>query len=232
MQAANMVRFVGDSVSKSGHDLSELPQNLHTHIGAPSQSAAIKLAWELEERGILRFASGALAKATNKYHKYFFRPSNISLTLDGWQEYEDGKRGHISENYGFLAMKFNDSHLEAMVQGMKCAIKENLGYALHDMREVSEAGIIDNIMREKIRGAKFIIADLSHDNPGAYFEAGYAEGLNKPVIYICEKEKFEDKNKGTHFDTNHCTTVPWPKGVSDNFYKELIATLRRSLDQV
>ena len=39
-----------------------------------------------------------------------------------------------------------------------------------------------------IRDAKFVIADLTHDNNGAYWEAGYAEGLGKPVIYICEKE--------------------------------------------
>ena len=62
-------------------------------------------------------------------------------------------------------------------------------------------------MRVKIRDAKFVIADLTHDNNGAYWEAGYAEGLGKPVVYICEKTKFEDKNNGTHFDVNHCTTL-------------------------
>src|SRR3546814_6925901 len=73
------------------------------------------------------------------------------------------------------------------------------------MRNVARAGIIDNIMRSQIRDAAFVIVDLTHDNSGAYWEAGYAEGLGKPVIYICEKAKF-DKAK-THFDTNHCTTV-------------------------
>ena len=96
------------------------------------------------------------------------------------------------------------------------------------MRDVARAGVIDNIMRTQIRDSAFVIADLTHDNPGAYWEAGYAEGLGKPVIYICEKSKFD--NESTHFDTNHCTTVPWSKDDPEGFRKELIATLRRSLD--
>ena len=39
-----------------------------------------------------------------------------------------------------------------------------------------------------VRDAAFVISDLTHDNSGAYWEAGYAEGLGKPVIYICEEK--------------------------------------------
>src|SRR3546814_14354246 len=83
-------------------------------------------------------------------------------------------------------------------------------------------------MRSQIRDAAFVIVDLTHDNSGAYWEAGYAEGLGKPVIYICEKAKF-GKAK-THFDTNHCTTVVWTRDTGEEFRAELIATLRRSLN--
>ena len=96
---------------------------------------------------------------------------------------------------------------------------------------MTSAGIIDNIMRTRIRVAKFVIADLTHNNNGAYWEAGYAEGLGKPVIYICEKEKFD--KEGTHFDTNHCTTIFWSKSRDndEDFRQELTATLHRSLDE-
>ncbi len=96
------------------------------------------------------------------------------------------------------------------------------------MRDVAQAGVIDNIMRDQIRNSAFVIVDLTHDNSGAYWEAGYAEGLGKPVVYICERTKFQEAS--THFDTNHCTTVPWSSGDPDGFRRELIATLRRSLD--
>jgi nucleoside 2-deoxyribosyltransferase len=96
------------------------------------------------------------------------------------------------------------------------------------MRDVARAGIIDNIMREQIRDAAFLVADLTHDNYGAYWEAGYAEGLGKPVIYLCEKSKF--KAAPPHFDTNHCTTVLWQSDEIEEFKKAIVATLRRSLN--
>ena len=83
-------------------------------------------------------------------------------------------------------------------------------------------------MRTQIRDAAFVLVDLTHDNSGAYWEAGYGEGLGKPVIYICEQNKFDTEK--THFDTNHCTTVAWSIGDPEPFVERLIATLRRSLN--
>ena len=157
--------------------------------------------------------------------------AGVDLTLDGWEQYEAEKRGAFAGNYGFLAMQFGDSGLDAFVRDvLKPAVNEKTGHELVDMRDVGRAGIIDNIMRVQIRDAKFVIADLTHDNHGAYWEAGYAEGLGKPVIYICEKKKFDEKK--THFDTNHCTTVPWSRDDEEGFRQDLIATLRRSLGEV
>ena len=67
--------------------------------------------------------------------------------------------------------------------------------------------MIDLRMRVEIRSAKFLVADLTDENRGAYWEAGFAEGLGKKVCYTCEGSKF-DKVK-THFDTEHLLTVKW-----------------------
>lgn len=126
-------------------------------------------------------------------------------------------------------MKFKDADLEAFVKNVvKPTIKREIDYDVIDVRDVSRAGIIDNIMRAQIRDAAFVLVDLTHDNSGAYWEAGYAEGLGKPVIYLCEREKFDQAK--THFDTNHCTTVPWSTENPEEFGNELVATLRRSLN--
>jgi nucleoside 2-deoxyribosyltransferase len=79
----------------------------------------------------------------------------------------------------------------------------------------------------EIRNARFLIADLTDDNEGAYWEAGFAEGLGKPVIFICEEAKFEEKK--THFDTNHHLTVKWDKGSPQGAAEELKATIRATL---
>lgn len=68
---------------------------------------------------------------------------------------------------------------------------------------------------------KFLLAELTHNNAGAYWEAGFAEGLGKPVIYLCRKDLFDDKSKGTHFDTNHHLTVVWKAEKMDEAARRL-----------
>ena len=89
------------------------------------------------------------------------------------------------------------------------------------------AGLIDDRLRVAIQASDFVIADLTHDNLGAYWEAGYAEGLGKPVIYTCESTRFE-ANK-THFDTNHHLTIAWDVGNPDVTTRKLKATVRATL---
>lgn len=219
----NLIRYVGDRVSESGEPINSLSSlAIQRAIDAPSEIFAEQLIEEMCE-----YATIKMAEPIRTFGGTTFR--QVNLTLDGWKQYEAEKRGQFGGNYGFIAMQFNDPNLEAFVQEVvKPTVKENTGYDLVDMRDVSQAGVIDNIMRVQIRDAAFVIAELSHDNLGAYWEAGYAEGLGKPVIYICEQKKFDEK--GTHFDTNHCTTVFWNRDNDEDFKKELIATIRRSLD--
>lgn len=151
-----------------------------------------------------------------------------SLSLDGWERYEAERRGDFASRYVFLAMKFNDPVLDPFVETiLKPAVRDAIAFDLVDVRNVSHAGIIDNIMRAQIRDAAFVIVDLTHDNSGAYWELGYAEGLGTPVIYICEQSKFDAAR--THFDTNHCTTVMWRADEPAAFTDQLVATLCRSL---
>ena len=229
-QAANIVRFIGDEVSRSGKVIAVLPIDIYAVIGAPDYNAVIRLTKELEERKILTADPlGTAVRHDNVTGLPRQDFTNIGLSLDGWEQYEAEKRGEFQGNYGFIAMQFGDPELDPFVKDVvKPAVKEGVGYDLVDMRDVGRAGVIDNIMRTQIRDAAFVIVDLTHDNSGAYWEAGYAEGLGKPVLYICEKTKFEEAR--THFDTNHCTTVLWSRDDDEGFKQELIATLRRSLN--
>ena len=216
VQAMNIIRYIGDEVSRTNMPIGQLSN-------IPDTVFFSKLLEELENRG--------LVKTTGEPVRSFQGTTflDVNLTLDGWEKYEEEKRGQFRGNYGFIAMQFGDSELDPFVKNVvKPAVKEGIGYDLVDMRDVAQAGVIDNILRTQIRDAAFLIVDLTHDNPGAYWEAGYAEGLGKPVIYICEKKKFDEKK--THFDTNHCTTVIWSKDDTEGFKQALTATLRRSLD--
>jgi len=90
-----------------------------------------------------------------------------------------------------------------------------------------KAGLLDDRLRVEIQTSRFLIADLTHENAGAYWEAGYAERLGKQVIYTCEKEKFEEQK--THFDTNHHLTVVWDADNPHEAAEALKATIRATL---
>jgi hypothetical protein len=218
--ALNIIRYVGDRTFDSGEPLEEIGADFTPTVGALSRRAAVELVSELRDAGILKAEDANLIGHWNSME--------VSLTLQGWERYQQEARGKETAHYGFVALKFNDPVLDPFLNShIKPALKE-LGFELRDMRERARAGVIDNLLRIEIRDADFILADLTHDNPGSYWEAGYAEGLGKPVLYICERSKFDQVK--SHFDTNHCTTVCWEADQPGAFAQDLVATLRRSLD--
>lgn len=220
-QVTNAIRFVGDELIRTSAKVRALQPSLYARIGAASPQMAGDIVLQLYQRGTIRGSERTVMGITDILE--------ADLTLDGWALYESERRGKVAGKYGFLAMKFGDAVLDQFVSNVvKPCVSEGIGFRLVDMRDVARAGIIDNLLREQIRDAAFVIVDLTHDNYGAYWEAGYAEGLNKPVIYICERSKFDAKS--SHFDTNHCTTVMWDAADYAQFAKELVATLRRSLN--
>jgi nucleoside 2-deoxyribosyltransferase len=219
IQANNIIKYIGEQVLKSGGPV-DPALGFYAVIGSPNPNFAMALVEELIELSLL---TGREAHSLNK-----LKFGRIGLTLKGWDLFEKEKQGEISGSYGFMAMKFNDEKLEPFVATVVKPAVAEMGFSLFDLRDVARSGIIDNIMRDQIRDSAFVIVDLTHDNSGAYWEAGYAEGLGKPVLYICEQSKFDLAK--THFDTNHCTTVTWGgTKENDRFAIELKATLRNSL---
>ena len=60
----------------------------------------------------------------------------------------------------------------------------------HDFAEQSvdnlENGVTEKTL-ELLEESEIFIADLVHSNPNIYFEAGYAQGIGKPIICIARK---------------------------------------------
>jgi hypothetical protein len=126
-----------------------------------------------------------------------------------------------------MAMKFGDALLDtAYRECFKHAVART-GFELRRLDEGQPAGLIDNQLRVAIRASRFLIADLTHGNNGAYWEAGFAEGLGKPVIYTCEEGHFASAR--THFDTNHHLTIRWSADDLRAAADELAATIRNTL---
>jgi len=157
--------------------------------------------------------------------------SRLHLTFKGWAFYEELKRGHSSSRVAFMAMKFNEADLDAIVENHFKPAVAATGFDLRRINDGQPAGLIDDKLRVAIRQSRFIVADLTHHNNGAYWEAGYAEGLGKPVIYTCRADVFADKKSGTHFDTNHHLTVVWEPSMLEEAAQRLKDTIRATLPE-
>lgn len=153
------------------------------------------------------------------------------LTFNGWTHFEHLSRAGGIGTRAFLAMKFNDVELDDMVKKHMRPAVEKTGFTVRRLDDEPRAGLIDDRLRLEIRQARFLLADLTHANNGAYWEAGYAEGLGKPVIYLCKKAIFDDASQRPHFDTNHHLTITWDMSTIADDMERLKATIRFSMPE-
>jgi nucleoside 2-deoxyribosyltransferase len=82
--------------------------------------------------------------------------------------------------------------------------------------------ITDEIVAE-IRNSEFVVADFTGQRPGVYYEAGFAMGLGRTVIWCCRKDEIQK----LHFDTNHRNHIDWqtPEELRRRLYNRIRATV-------
>jgi hypothetical protein len=153
----------------------------------------------------------------------------VRITAKGWDRYEELRRSVIESRIAFMAMPFNDATLERVFEECFKPAVAATGFELRRIIDQQTAGVIDDQMRVAIRRARFTIAELTLGNKGAYWEAGFAEGLSRPVIYTCERSYSDKVETKPHFDINHCSTIIWKENDLDKAAEELKACIRATL---
>jgi very-short-patch-repair endonuclease len=166
--------------------------------------------------------------------KYFHKtiPLEFRLTFEGWQECEELKKVRKDSKQVFLAMGYGIPETEDLFENhLRALIDKKLGLKLNILRENLKNGIVDNLMRSEITKSCLLLAEMTHYNRGAYWEAGFAEGLGMPVIYLANQEVLDSKEPSIkpHFDVNHCTFVPWSETTIELDMQQLEATIRRAI---
>ncbi len=214
--------------------LGEIQPNMGATIQAEEDAIAAVGAVDISSLGFLVSQGidvGLLKGGVEYYVDGNCAIHSLQLTLAGWQLFEDLQRGKSTSRIAFMAMQFGDGVLDRIyIDHFKGGVAAT-GFDLKRVDEGQPAGLIDDRLRVEIRQCRFLIADLTHQNRGAYWEAGFAEGLGKPVSYTCRKDVFDDKTKGTHFDTNHHLTVTWEPDKLDDAVDRLKATIRATLPE-
>ncbi|MGR3342706.1 MAG: hypothetical protein ACU0DI_05710 [Paracoccaceae bacterium] len=228
-QAENLILFIGrelDRRANPGGKIVKVNYSLfRAAIGAVRAEDAEFIIDELYRDGLVGRAEGEAQYGGREYTEC---PA-IGLTFRGWSRYGELMKIGTTARIAFMAMQYKDDVLDMMFDNCFSPAVEDTGFELRRLDKHPKAGVIDNLLRAEIRNARFLLADLTHHNRGAYWEGGYAEGLGKPVIYLCERSVFDDEKKRPHFDTNHCQTVVWEEENPKECARQLKATIRVTL---
>ena len=215
-QADNLILWLGDNIEAPGIEIGVDPDLHKAIIGAVNNNNFHFIVSYLIEEGLV-LSQRDTAK----------RP--VTLSIGGWKRYELIKRGALDSRKAFMAMPFGNDLIDKVYKDYFKKAVEKTGFNLFRIDEKPKAGSIDDRLRVEIRRSGFLIAELTDGNHGAYWEAGFAEGLGKPVIYTCERSYF--KKEGTHFDTNHLHTVLWEPNDLDGAAERLKITIRATLPE-
>jgi len=171
---------------------------------------------ELKQDGYISFL-------TNHGKNVDCAPSReFRLTIKGFEKYESLLKGVSESKKVFMAMQYDQEDLDKIFNDVFKPAVTNTGFELYRLDEKPQAGIIDNRLRVDIRNSKFLIADITSENQGVYWEAGFAEGLGKKVIFTCKK------GKECHFDVRNMQIVFWDEEKTDEFKEDLKAVIRNS----
>ena len=133
-----------------------------------------------------------------------------NLTFTGYSRLSELAERDTMSSRAFVAMWFDISMDDLWERGIEPGIKD-AGYdAVRIDREEHVNKIDDEIIAE-IRRSRFVVADFTHGREGArggvYYEAGFAHGMNIPVIFSCREDILGD----IHFDTRQYNHIVWEK---------------------
>ena len=160
--------------------------------GRPSQMNAISAWIEAESNddalGLLNYmmSAGLAELVGGGMHR---------LTNAGFERLEDAERASPDTVQAFIAMWFGKEMEEAYAAGFDPAVRE-AGFVPMRIDRKEHANKIDDEIIMEIRRSRFIVADFTcpmikdqegvsraDARGGVYYEAGFAQGLNIPVIW-------------------------------------------------
>ena len=129
-----------------------------------------------------------------------------AMTPEGWSKIEESAK---TSGTVFVAMAFTDFKGNKLDNDpLRNAIRDACKAAGWEAATVDKQEFNDGIMDEikaMIHKAPFVIADITHQKTGVYYEAGYALGRGIPIIHTVSKSDHEGGK--CHFDVSHLNLI-------------------------
>lgn len=135
----------------------------------------------------------------------------VIITTDGWEYLDKDTTDLLSKSQAFIAMSF-DKDLYSIYKNAIAPAVESTGFNPYRVDAVPHIERIDAKIISEIKNSRFMVADVTQQKAGVYYEAGYAQGMGIPVIW-CVRNDYLDS---VHFDTRQFNHIVWE---SENDYK-------------
>lgn len=164
---------------------------------AGSQEEFRYLLRALIERNLIRRTDGSNDLGDSFAYKF-------EITATGWAFIEEHDRPAAIGDQVFVAMSFSADLKPAWETGISPALKK-AGYRPYRVDAEPHIDRIDTKIVTEIKNSRFLVADVTLQRPGVYFEAGYALALGLPVFWCVRT----DDLKNVHFDTRQYNHIVW-----------------------
>ena len=129
---------------------------------------------------------------------------SVVITAQGWEHLDNEQSNFQLKTQAFVAMSFSDALLPVYENAIKQAIK-SLGFHPYRVDRNPDIDRIDAKIIAEIKNSRFLVADVTEQKTGVYYEAGFAHGLGLPVIWCVRKDDLQN----VHFDTRQYSHILW-----------------------
>ena len=158
-----------------------------------------------------------------KQELVYISSSGFTLEPKGIARVDELQKSHSdSSKNAFIAMSFA-AEQAPIREAIKSAIID-CSFIPRVMDEIEYNNQIVPEMLHEIREARFVVAELSTGNNGAYYEAGYAAGQGKDVILLIRAD-VPDKER--HFDIRQANIILWKD--EEDLKNRLIARIKATI---
>jgi len=128
----------------------------------------------------------------------------VIITAAGWEHLETDESNLASKTQAFIAMSFDKALLPVYENAIAPAIVST-GYRPYRVDSKPHLERIDAKIIAEIKNSRFIVADVTQQKAGVYYEAGFAHGLGIPVIWCVRHDDLDN----VHFDTRQYNHILW-----------------------
>ena len=207
-RADNLLRLLARKTPRVGDFMKITSRSATGNNGPDEPDCRLAMAWS--ESTSIGEVDYFLNYLTEKQWTKSSYPAH-TVTVEGHSHIAD-LQINVDSSQAFVAMWFNEEMKEAYDKGIEPAVKE-AGYSALIINRKDYLGKVEDEIIAQIRRSRFLVADFTHGDDGVrggvYYEAGFAEGLNLPVIYMCRKDKVDSDPNYLHFDTSHQNHILW-----------------------